>query len=101
VVTTTGRTAGLLAKYRPPCPILCITREVRIARQLHLWRGCFPFHYDAPQHEDWPTDVDLRIEFGINIGKVRGFIHKGDAVVIVTGWRKGAGFTNTVRLVYV
>lgn len=38
---------------------------------------------------DWPTDVDNRINYGIAVGKDRGFIHKGDLLVIITGWRKG------------
>lgn len=38
---------------------------------------------------DWPTDVDNRINYGINVGKNRGFIHKNDILVVVTGWRQG------------
>ncbi|KIH64814.1 pyruvate kinase [Ancylostoma duodenale] len=62
-------------------------------------RGVFPVYYDKPRHADWPTDVDNRINHGIEIGKDRGFIHRGDFLVVITGWRQGAGFTNTLRII--
>jgi pyruvate kinase len=43
-------------------------------------------------------DVDNRVQFGLNFGKQRGFVKAGDPVVIVTGWKQGSGFTNTVRI---
>lgn len=46
-------------------------------------------------------DVDNRIQFGINFGKKKGFIKSGDPIVCITGWRKGAGSSNTVRILYV
>lgn len=48
--------------------------------------------------EDWLKDVDHRVQFGINHGKARGFIQKGDSVIVVTGWKQGSGFTNTIRI---
>lgn len=101
VITTTGRTAHLIAKYRPRCPILAISRVEQTIRQAHLYRGILPLLYNGERHPDWPMDVDSRIEYAIDCGKSRGFLRKGDAVIVVTGWRKGAGATNTLRIVYV
>uniref|UniRef100_A0A6B0VCN2 Pyruvate kinase n=1 Tax=Ixodes ricinus TaxID=34613 RepID=A0A6B0VCN2_IXORI len=101
VITTTGRTAHLIAKYRPRCPILAISRVEQTIRQSHLYRGILPLLYTGDRHPDWPMDVDSRIEYALEIGKNRGFLRKDDAVIVVTGWRKGAGATNTLRIVYV
>jgi hypothetical protein len=32
-------------------------------------------------------------------GKARGFFKSGDVVIVLTGWRPGSGFTNTMRVV--
>lgn len=34
-------------------------------------------------------------------GKARGFFKTNDAVIILTGWRPGSGYTNTMRVVLV
>jgi len=51
--------------------------------------------------EDWMKDIDNRIQFCISFGKKKGFIKSGDPIVCITGWRKGAGSSNTVRILYV
>ena len=40
-------------------------------------------------------------QFGINFGKKKKFIKTGDPIVAITGWRQGAGSSNTVRILYV
>jgi pyruvate kinase len=48
VLTESGTTARLVAKYRPKCPILTITPNEQTARQSLVSRGTFPllvFHH--------------------------------------------------------
>uniref|UniRef100_A0A8C5WA01 Pyruvate kinase n=1 Tax=Leptobrachium leishanense TaxID=445787 RepID=A0A8C5WA01_9ANUR len=101
VLTTSGRSAQLLSRYRPRAPIIAVTRSDQVARQAHLNRGVFPVLYNEKQLEVWADDVDRRVQFGISIGKVRGFLHKDNVVIILTGWRPGAGYTNIMQVVLV
>ncbi|XP_075464247.1 pyruvate kinase PKLR isoform X1 [Ascaphus truei] len=101
VLTTSGRSAQLISRYRPRAPIIAVTRNKQVARQAHLSRGVFPVLYHEEQQEVWADDVDRRVQFGIEIGKVRGFLHKDDLVIILTGWRPGSGFTNIMQVVRV
>lgn len=84
VLTTSGNSARLISKYRPHAPIIVITRNPQTARQVHFYRGCFPFHYpkasstaaarlSASAHDSqfspadnapWQEDVDHRIKWG-------------------------------------
>ncbi len=50
---------------------------------------------------DWSKDVDARLQHAISFGKKCGFVADGDNVICVTGWRQGAGASNTVRIVQV
>jgi pyruvate kinase len=101
VITTTGRSAHLMAAYRPRCPILAVTRDIQVARQMHLYRGIFPLHYREQRLEDWTEDMDLRIYHAVDMAWERHIVRASSLVVVVTGWRQGAGFTNTVRIVKV
>ncbi|KAK2181027.1 hypothetical protein NP493_414g00052 [Ridgeia piscesae] len=47
VITSSGRSAYLMAAYRPRCPIMAITRDAQTARQMHLYRGILPIHYKS------------------------------------------------------
>ncbi|XP_061506262.1 pyruvate kinase isoform X3 [Anopheles gambiae] len=101
VITTSGRSAHLISKYRPRCPIIAVTRFAQTARQCHLYRGILPVIYEQPAMEDWLKDVDARVQYGIEFGKERGFLKPGNPIVVVTGWKQGSGFTNTIRVMYV
>lgn len=57
-------------------------------------------YFIEPPLPDWLKDVDARVQFGLAFAKRRQFVSKGDPVIIVTGWKQGSGFTNTMRIVY-
>lgn len=113
VLTTTGNSARLVAKYRPRVPILTVTRFSRVARQCHLYRSCYPMHYKKESAVDtsrpgspimmdqWQEDVDSRITWAMEEGKKRGMLEVGDTVVAIQGWRGGAGFTSVMRIMVV
>lgn len=42
----------------------------------------------------------MRLQFGIEFAKQQGIVVPGDCLVLLNGWRLGAGFTNTIRIVY-
>uniref|UniRef100_A0A8C0IQN5 Pyruvate kinase n=1 Tax=Chelonoidis abingdonii TaxID=106734 RepID=A0A8C0IQN5_CHEAB len=99
VLTKSGRSAHLVSRFRPRAPIIAVTRNGQTARQAHLYRGIFPVLCKEPTHDAWAEDVDLRVNLGINVGKARGFFKTGDLVIVLTGWRPGSGYTNTMRVV--
>ncbi|XP_006861615.1 PREDICTED: pyruvate kinase PKLR [Chrysochloris asiatica] len=98
VLTSTGRSAQLLSRYRPRAAVIAVTRSAQAARQVHLCRGVFPLLYREPPKAIWAEDVDHRVQFGIESGKLRGFLHVGDLVIVVTGWRPGSGYTNIMQV---
>lgn len=119
VLTTSGNSARLISKYRPSVPIIVITRNPQTARQVHLHRGCFPFHYPKASSKEaarlsatqnssnylsplelapWQNDVDCRIKWGIEQAIKYGMLKSGQPVVAVQGSHGGLGHTNTLRI---
>uniref|UniRef100_A0AAX7UPR7 Pyruvate kinase n=1 Tax=Astatotilapia calliptera TaxID=8154 RepID=A0AAX7UPR7_ASTCA len=101
VLTKTGRSAHMLSRYRPRAPIIALTRCGQAARQAHLYRGIYPVLYTKTANDVWAEDVDLRVNFAMEVGKHRKFFKTGDMAIVVTGWRPGSGYTNTMRVVLV
>ncbi|CAG9857548.1 unnamed protein product [Phyllotreta striolata] len=101
VITTSGKSAYLISKFKPRCPIIAITRNAQVARQAMVYRAVLPLLYEGARLDDWLRDVDARLIFGIRYGKVKGFIKTGDPIIVVTGWKQGSGYTNTMRIIYV
>ncbi|KAI8814729.1 pyruvate kinase [Cladochytrium replicatum] len=114
VLTISGNVARLISKYRPRGPIIAVTRNAATSRQLHLYRGCYPFFYDKTdsvgewtdekpkfeQIEQWQIDVDRRLAWAILQAKSAGLIKPGHVVIAVQGWRGGSGRTNAMRILH-
>lgn len=129
VLTSTGRSAILLSKFRPRSIIVAVTRNARTARMLNLYRGCYAIHFKTPRKEqlqeqlqqistgmpvkqttlvagstqgleEWMSDIDNRIKEGIKVAQQMEIVKSNEPIVVVTGWRAGAGLTNTIRIMY-
>lgn len=104
VLSTSGVSARLISKYRPQCPIICVSRSEQTTRQLHLSRGVYPVHYPEERGvpgDKWQIDVDNRIRFGLRNALQLGIIKPEDTVMAVQGWKGGLGHTNTLRILSV
>lgn len=100
-LSTSGNTARLCSKYRPSCPIITITRNPSTARTIHLYRGCYPLLYSNEKKDIWEEDVDTRIKWGLDESLKMGLLRKGELVIIIQGWKRGQGHSNTMRIVIV
>lgn len=102
VLTRTGKSAQVIAKYRPRCPIFAVTRFEQAARQCYLHRNIHPLLFTGDVADQWDEDIENRIKFAFKSGLDRGFIKSGTICVIVTGWAQGrSSTTNTMRLMNV
>ncbi len=56
------------------------------------------FVVSGPRLDNWPEDMDARINAAIEYAKTKGLVRGGDTVVIVTGSLAGQGSTNTMQV---
>lgn len=101
VVTSTGHSAAMISRYRPPCLIVAVTKSHHTVRALHLHRSVYPVLHDAASCGDWSEDIDFRIHHAMKICMGRGYFKAGNVVILVTGSMQGSGWTNTVRTIVV
>ncbi|WP_094560445.1 pyruvate kinase [Synechococcus sp. 8F6] len=92
-LTKGGSTARNVSKFRPSTPILAITSEVKVARQLQLCWGVNPLLV-AEQSSSTST-------FSLAMGMARelGFLQDGDLVVQTAGTLSGvSGSTDFIKV---
>ena len=88
-----GKTARLLSRFRPACPIISTTVSPRVQRQLNLSWGVMPFLVAEALNTD-----DL-FDSGIACAAKSGLLSDGDLVVMTGGTPIGiSGTTNTIKV---
>ncbi len=92
-VTHAGRTARLLSRFRPGCPIVATTVKEKAYYQLGLSWGVIPFHVDEVKN------TDELFELGKATAVESGVVENGDLVVVTGGTPVGmSGTTNTLKV---
>ncbi|MFO7274629.1 MAG: pyruvate kinase [Bacillota bacterium] len=91
--TASGFTARMVAKYRPACPIIAVTPDPRVARQLRLVWGVFP----VVQPRAYGTE-DLT-QRAVEGALISGLVKNGDLIIITAGLPVGVqGTTNLLKV---
>ena len=92
-VTKGGRTARMISKYRPSCPIICCTTDETVCRQLNLSWGVIPLVIEEA------TNTDDLFERAVQAGEKAGLLHDGELVVMTAGVPLGiSGTTNLMKV---
>lgn len=92
-VTASGYTARIVSRYRPHSPIIAITPDERVQRQLMLYWGVKPLL--APRTHN----TDEMITNALQTVKERGLAEKDDLVIITAGTAGSeAGTTNLMQI---
>ena len=92
-VTKSGGTARTLSKFRPNCPIIALTTDETTCHQLNLSWGIESGLMDEK------TNTDELIEHAIKVSLDKGYLQKGDLVVITAGVPLGiSGTTNLLKV---
>jgi len=89
-LTDSGRTAHLLAAYKPRCPVLVVTRDAMVARQAMLYRALIPCVFAPPASAAWQDQLNQRVARGLQAGVAWGAWAAGDLVVLVTSLQPGS-----------
>ncbi len=92
-LTKTGATARNVSKFRPQNPILAVTPQVDVARQLQLVWGVKPLLVlDLPS-------VSQSIQAALNAAQEKNLLSEGDLVVITAGTLQGvSGSTDLIKV---
>jgi pyruvate kinase len=90
--TESGLTAKLVSGYRPRMPVVAITADERVYRQLALWWGVFPTLSASTEN------TDELLAAGEQRLKERGFAAPGDHIVMLSGHSIAAAATNMMRV---
>jgi pyruvate kinase len=90
--TESGTTARLASGFRPRVPVVAVTGDDRVYRRLALWWGV------APVRAEFAESSDELLAIGEERLKARGFVEKGDTILILSGNSNVAAAANMLRV---
>jgi pyruvate kinase len=91
-LTESGVTARLAAGFRPKVPVVGVTGDPDVWRQLALWWGIVPvMRQDVESSDELQASAEERI-------KASGLARTGDTVLILSGQTDVSGATNMLRV---
>lgn len=92
-ITHSGRTARLVSRFRPSCPIVALTVTDSACHRLALSWGVIPYKIDIL------NDTDQLFEISEELCRSEGHAEDGDTLVISCGTPLGiSGTTNTMKI---
>ena len=92
VFTYSGKTALILSKYRPHCPIFAFTPQKDAVLKMASYWGVIPIYIEFTPHTD---EMILK---GEELLKIKKFANKGDLIVTSAGITPMKGATNMIRI---
>lgn len=92
--TTSGSTARIISRFRPPCPIVAVTPNPFTQRELVLFWGTYPLM----SHRGATTDEV--INDAVETAQRAGYVAEGDVVVVTGGSVEGGGGTTNLMKVH-
>ena len=90
--TESGLTAKLVAGHRPRVPVVAVTHDERVYRQLALWWGVVPTLAASTEN------TDELLAAGEESLKARGLAKAGDTILMLSGHSIAAAATNMMRV---
>lgn len=92
--TTSGYTAGLISNLFPPQPVIALTPDPRVARQLTLYRSVYAVKVDQP------SSIEGMLEIVNRLSREHRLARKGDRVIITGGAPLGSTAQTNFMLIH-
>jgi pyruvate kinase len=90
IATHSGRTALEVSKHRNPTPTLAVTSQPEVARQMALYWGVTPMHYEGAE------TFRQALAYALDWAKPRGLVRTGDRVMLLGGTVPGSPVHNAM-----